>query len=104
MSLLQVIPKSRRTANIQQLKEKLGDAYCEVAIHGPAGSCCLMDANIIHTRLDPLNPDGAPSAQKHITVGGRRIFHHVFANARRLENADGTPRTPNLPLGITQVC
>ena len=53
-----------------------------------------MDANCIHTRLDPLNPDVEPN--------GRRIFHHVFANARLLENADGSPRTPNVPLGITQ--
>ena len=89
-----VVPKSRRAANIQELREKLGDEYCEVPILGKAGTCCLMDANCIHTRLDPLTPDVEPN--------GRRIFHHVFANARLLENADGSPRTPNVPLGITQ--
>lgn len=89
-----VVPKSRRAANIQELKGLLGDEYCEVPILGPAGSCCIMDANIIHTRLDPIDPKGEPK--------GRRIFHHVFANARLLENADGTPRTPNVPLGIAE--
>jgi hypothetical protein len=49
-----VVPKSRRCANMRELKEKLGDEYCEVPIMGPAGSACIMDANMIHTRLDPL--------------------------------------------------
>lgn len=94
-----VVPKSRRAANIRELKEKLGDEYREVPIMGPAGSACIMDANIIHTRLDPIVSQGTDGTG--FQLSGRRIFHHVFANARQLENADGSPRTPNVPLGIS---
>ena len=97
-----VVPKSRRAANIRELKENLGDEYSEVPIIGPAGSACIMDANIIHTRLDPLITQGTDGTGFDGQLGGRRIFHHVFANARQLESADGTPRTQNIPLGITQ--
>jgi hypothetical protein len=89
-----VVPRSRRAASLPELRRRLGDdVYREVPILGPAGTCCLMDANVVHTRLDPLDRSKPPR--------GRRIFHHVFANARQLENADGTPRTPNVPLGVT---
>ena len=88
-----VIPKSRRAHNIVELKDKLGPDYAEVPIRGPAGTCCLVDANIIHTRLDP-DPSSDEDAQ------ARRLFHMCFGNAALLENADGSPRTPNLPCGF----
>jgi len=68
-----VIPKSRRIANIQVLKDKLGDEYGETPIYGKAGACCIVDRLTIHTRLDPVHEDPEK---------GRRIYHHVFARVR----------------------
>ena len=87
-----VIPKSRRTANIVELAEALGDDYSEVPIYGPAGTCCIVDRVTIHTRLDPVTEDPAK---------GRRIFHHVFARDGELANADGSLRSGNKPLDFT---
>ncbi len=90
-----VVPKSRRTHNIQQLRDALGDEYCEVPIWGAAGTCCIVDRSTIHTRLDPLEED--QSKQR-----SRRILHHVFARAGELRNADGSLRTGNgKPLALT---
>ena len=71
-----VIPKSRRIANIQVLKDKLGDEYGETPIYGKAGTCCIVDRLTIHTRLDPVHEDPEK---------GRRIYHHVFARVRLLD-------------------
>ena len=49
-------------------------AYEEVPIHGPAGTVCIADRCLIHTRLDPLETDRARQR-------GRRILHHVYSNA-----------------------
>lgn len=90
-----VVPSSRRTHNIQLLREALGDEYCEVPIHGKAGTCCIVDRSTIHTRLDPFEQD--VSKQR-----SRRILHHVFARAGELRNADGSLRTGNgQPLAVT---
>jgi hypothetical protein len=90
-----VVPKSRRTHNIQQLRDALGDEYCEVPIQGPAGTCCIVDRSTIHTRHDPFEKDVAKQRS-------RRILHHVFARAGELHNADGSPRTGNgQPLAVT---
>tara|TARA_B100000676_G_scaffold272371_1_gene290313 strand:- start:316 stop:1461 length:1146 start_codon:yes stop_codon:yes gene_type:complete len=90
-----VVPKSRRTHNIQRLRDVLGDEYGEVPIWGPAGTCCIVDRSTIHTRMDPLEKD--TSKQR-----SRRILHHVFARAGELRNADGSLRTGNgEPLALT---
>ena len=87
-----VIPQSRRTGNIQELKEALGEEYCEVPIYGKAGTCCIVDRVTIHTRLDPLFPDKEK---------GRRIYHHVFARAGELKHADGSLPHNNTALEFT---
>ncbi|PDH39415.1 MAG: hypothetical protein CNE99_05750 [OM182 bacterium MED-G24] len=90
-----VVPKSRRTHNIQQLRDALGDEYGEVPIWGKAGTCCIVDRSTIHTRHDPFVKD--PSKQR-----SRRILHHVFARAGELRNEDGSVRTGNgQPLAVT---
>ena len=90
-----VVPKSRRTHNIQHLREALGNEYCEVPIWGKAGTCCIVDRATIHTRLDPFEHD--VSKQR-----SRRILHHVFARAGELRNDDGSLRTGNgQPLAVT---
>lgn len=90
-----VVPRSRRTHNIQRLREALGDEYCEVPIWGKAGTCCIVDRSTIHTRLDPFEKD--KSKQR-----SRRILHHVFARAGELHNEDGSLRTGNgQPLAVT---
>eukprot|EP01045_Picozoa_sp_COSAG04_P016147 COSAG04_NODE_1325_length_7211_cov_23.584505_7_plen_49_part_00 len=38
-----VVPQSRRTDNLQALAQVLGEDYAEVPIHGPAGTCCIVD-------------------------------------------------------------
>ena len=38
-----VIPQSRRIDNLQALADVLGEDYAEVPIHGPAGTCCIVD-------------------------------------------------------------
>ena len=43
-----VIPKSRRTDNIQQLRDDLGEEYGEVPIYGKAGTTCIVDLSLIH--------------------------------------------------------
>ena len=83
-----VVPKSRRTDNIQQLKAALGDDYAEVPILGKPGTCCICDRALIHTRLDPRETDQAKQCS-------RRILHHVFARAGELRHADGSLRTGN---------
>ena len=83
-----VVPKSRRIDNIQQLKEMLREEYTEVPILGKAGTTCICDRSLIHTRLDPLEKD--ESKQR-----SRRIIHHVFARAGEIRNADGSLRTGN---------
>ena len=90
-----VIPKRRRIANIQELKEALGDEYCEVPIYGKAGTCCIVDRLTIHTRLDPVEAD---------PTKGRRIYHHVFARAGDLKNSDGSVREGVSRLLITLLC
>ena len=87
-----VIPKSRRTDNIQQLRDDLGEEYGEVPIYGKAGTTCIVDRSTIHTRLDPAEQD--QSKQR-----SRRIFHHVFARAGELRNDDGSLRTVSPTLG-----
>ena len=105
------VPKSRRAATLMDAKEQLGDAYCEVPIRGPAGSCCIIDCTCtlhlfttsfvqmsdcfccadatIHTRLDSEHGDGA-----------RRIMHHVFARAGTVVSDDGTERPGADPLNV----
>lgn len=90
-----VVPKSRRTHNLPALKEALGEEYAEIPILGKAGTCCICDRALVHTRLDPLERD--QSKQRP-----RRIIHHVFARAGELKNADGSLRTGNgQPLEVT---
>lgn len=38
-----VVPQSRRIDNLQALAQVLGEDYAEVPIHGPAGTCCIVD-------------------------------------------------------------
>jgi hypothetical protein len=52
------------------------------------GTCCVVDRSTIHTRLDPLVTD-------HSRQKSRRLYHHVFARAGRLEDANGVLRTGN---------
>ena len=92
-----VVPQSRRADNIVRLREALGDGkYAEVPVHGPAGTVCIADRALIHTRLDPLEADRA--LQKP-----RRILHHVYACAGELCDARGTARKGNgQPLEVTE--
>ena len=88
-----VVPKSRRCSNIRELRRKLGDdRYTEIPILGPAGTAVLVDAVLVHTRLDPLVE---PSRR-------RRLLHHVYARAGEIRNADGSLRMENVAMGVTK--
>ena len=47
-----VAPDSRQFATLQAAFEGLGEAYREVPLYGPAGTCVLYDTATYHTRLD----------------------------------------------------
>ena len=87
-----VIPKSRRCSNIRELRRKMGDEYTEIPILGPAGTAVLVDAVLVHTRLDPLVE---PTRR-------RRLLHHVYARAGEIRNADGSLRMENVAMGVTK--
>ncbi len=47
-----VVPDSRRFESLQAAFAGLGEAYREVPLYGPAGTCVLYDTATFHTRLD----------------------------------------------------
>jgi hypothetical protein len=70
-----VVPDSCRYETLQEAHEKLGPAYREVPIYGPAGTCVLYDTALYHTRLDG---DGRQM---------RRTWHEYFARGGWLRSA-----------------
>ena len=66
-----VVPNSypREYETVDLVREKMGDAYCEVPIRGPAGTAVLYNINIYHTRLPGR------------TDRGRRTQHCYFSCA-----------------------
>jgi hypothetical protein len=74
--------------HLQVLADVLGEEYGEVPIHGPAGTMCIVDRSTIHTRLDPLETDRSKQRP-------RRLYHHVFARAGELRDANGVLREGN---------
>ena len=47
-----VVPQSSRFTTLKAAYEAQGNAYREVPLYGPAGTCVLYDTAIYHTRLD----------------------------------------------------
>jgi hypothetical protein len=70
-----VVPQSNRFETLKEANEALGDAYCEVPIRGPAGTCVVYDTATYHTRLDG---DGHK---------GRRTWHQYYARGGWLRSA-----------------
>ena len=62
-----VVPKSGPYPSMEEARQQLGAAYCEVPITGPAGTAILYDISIFHTRL-------AGEQAK-----GRRTQHNYFS-------------------------
>ncbi|MFP6796891.1 MAG: phytanoyl-CoA dioxygenase family protein [Pseudomonadales bacterium] len=62
-----VVPGSNIYNTLQAAFEGLEDAYFEVPIYAPAGTCVLYDTAIFHTRLDG---DG---------IRARRTWHQYYA-------------------------
>lgn len=62
-----VVPGSGRFETLRAAYETLGEAYQEVPLRGPAGTCILYDTATFHTRLDG---DGRR---------GRRTWHQYYA-------------------------
>ena len=47
-----VVPDSHLCRTLTEVKEKLGQDYCEYRIEGKAGLCIIVDSATFHTRLD----------------------------------------------------
>ncbi|HLK24180.1 MAG TPA: phytanoyl-CoA dioxygenase family protein [Caulobacteraceae bacterium] len=62
-----VVPDSNRYASLKEAFDGLADAYREVPLYGPAGTCVLYDTATFHTRLDG---DGEQM---------RRTWHQYYA-------------------------
>ena len=81
-----VVPGSNRFVSLQATYEGLGNAYSEVPIRGPAGTCVLYDTATFHTRLDG---DGKQR---------RRTWHQYYARGgwlrSSLPNSDRYVRPP----------
>lgn len=70
-----VVPQSNRFDTLREAFDNLGEAYSEVPIHGPAGTCVLYDTATHHTRLDG---DG---------VKPRRSWHQYYARGGWLRSS-----------------
>ena len=78
-----VVPGSNRFATLQEAFTQLGDAYEEVPLYGPAGTCVLYDTATFHTRLDG---DGRRM---------RRTWHQYYARGGWLRTASRYIRPPS---------
>ena len=85
-----VVPRSNVYETLQAAFAALGEAYAEVPIYGPAGTCILYDTAIYHTRIDG---DGQQP---------RRTWHQYYARGGWLRSALPStdrymrPPSPNL--------
>jgi len=70
-----VAPDSNRFETLKAAFEGLGEAYREVPLYGPAGTCVLYDTATFHTRLDG---DGHRM---------RRTWHQYYARGGWLRSA-----------------
>jgi hypothetical protein len=70
-----VVPDSRRFETLREALDALGEAYAEVPLYGPAGTCVLYDTATFHTRLDG---DGDRM---------RRTWHQYYARGGWLRSA-----------------
>ena len=69
-----VVPNSQGHTDVDEARALMGNAYLEVPIHGPAGTCVFYNIGIYHTRRSGRND------------AGRRTLHQYFS------------REPNPPL------
>ena len=77
-----VVPHSKRAHSLSEVKDQLGEAYCEYRVEGKAGLCIIADSATMHTRLDG---DGHAS---------RRIMHLAYARGGWIQLDDGGWRPP----------
>jgi hypothetical protein len=78
-----VVPDSRRFETLQAAFDGLGEAYREVPLYGPAGTCVLYDTATYHTRLDG---DGHRM---------RRTWHQYYARGGWLRTESRYVRPPS---------
>ena len=64
-----VVPNSHPYESIEEAQEKMGAAYQEIHIHGPAGTAVLYNIGIYHRRYPGLQDQG------------RRTQHNYFSRA-----------------------
>jgi hypothetical protein len=78
-----VVPESRGFESLQAAYDGLGEAYREVPLYGPAGTCVLYDTATYHTRLDG---DGHRM---------RRTWHQYYARGGWLRTESRYIRPPS---------
>ena len=69
------MPKSNRSATIEEAREALGDEYCEQPIFAKAGSTVFYDIALFHTRLDghQLTDGGQPTPTEKVRTNTRPL-------------------------------
>ena len=70
-----VVPGSNRFETLREAFVEQGNAYVEMPLYGPAGTCVLYDTATFHTRLDG---DGRQA---------RRTWHQYYARGGWLQSA-----------------
>ena len=87
-----LVPNSHRYGSLDEAKEKMGDAFREIPIRGPAGTVVLYNIGIQHTRM----PGEGRRLTQHNYFSREQsspLTNWVMLPKRLAEHADAEVRT-----------
>jgi len=90
-----VVPNSHleEYGNAEEAKEKMGDAYQEVPIRGPAGTAVFYNINIFHTRRSGLAQNGRRTQHTYYSCAtSPPLTNWVLVPQRLTEHPDPAQR------------